>query len=39
VAEALDALDPRTWRITVAEEQTRAVAGADVDAVMRATHR
>ena len=36
VDDAVDALDPRDWRIEVAEERPRAEAGAGVDAVVRA---
>ena len=36
VDAAVDALDPRDWRIVVAEERPRAEAGAGVDAVVRA---
>ena len=36
VDAAVDALDPRDWRIAVAEERSRAEAGAGVDAVVRA---
>jgi len=36
VDAAVDALDPRDWRIEVAEERPRAGAGAGVDAVVRA---
>jgi SAM-dependent methyltransferase len=36
VDAAVDALDPRDWRIVVAEERPRDAAGAGVDAVVRA---
>lgn len=36
VAEAVEVLDPREWRVEVAEERPRAVAGTGVDAVVRA---
>jgi hypothetical protein len=36
VDEALEALDPHEWDITVAEERPRAAAGSGVDAVIRA---
>ena len=36
VEAAVEALDPRDWRIVVAEERPRAGAGAGVDAVVRA---
>ena len=39
VDEAVDALDPRTWKILVAEERPRAAAGTGVDAVVRAEYR
>lgn len=39
VADAVEALDGRAWRILVAEERRRAEAGAGVDAVVRAESR
>jgi SAM-dependent methyltransferase len=39
VDAAVDALDPRHWRIEVAEERPRAAAGTGVDAVVRAVPR
>ena len=39
VDAAVDALDPRDWRIEVAEERPRDAAGAGVDAVVRAVSR
>jgi 2-polyprenyl-3-methyl-5-hydroxy-6-metoxy-1,4-benzoquinol methylase len=39
VDAALDALDPRDWRIEVAEERPRPAAGSGVDAVVRAVSR
>jgi SAM-dependent methyltransferase len=36
VAAAVEALDPREWRIVLAEERTRAAAGSGVDAVISA---
>jgi SAM-dependent methyltransferase len=39
VPDAVDALDPREWRILVAEERARAAAGTGVDAVVRAVFR
>jgi SAM-dependent methyltransferase len=36
VDAAVDALDPRDWRIEIAEERPRDAAGAGVDAVVRA---
>jgi SAM-dependent methyltransferase len=39
VDDAVDALDPGEWRIVVAQERPRAVAGSGVDAVVRATRR
>ena len=39
VAEAVAALDPGEWRVVVAEERPRAVAGTGVDAVVRAVRR
>ncbi len=36
VDAAVDALDPHDWRIEVAEERPRALAGSGVDAVIRA---
>ena len=39
VEEALAVLEPDAWRIVVAEERTRSVAGTGVDAVIRAVRR
>lgn len=39
VADAVDALDLRAWRIVVAEERPRAAAGTGVDAVVRAVYQ
>ena len=39
VDSAVDALDPRDWRIEVAEERPRTAAGTGVDAVVRAVSR
>ena len=39
VEEAVQALDPDQWRVVVAEERTRAVAGTGVDAVVQAVRR
>ena len=39
VVDAVEALDPREWRIVVAEERPRAVAGTGVDAVVRAAYQ
>ncbi len=39
VDAAVDALDPREWRIEVAQERPRAAAGTGVDAVVRAVSR
>ena len=36
VDTAVNALNPRDWRIEVAEERPRSVAGTGVDAVIRA---
>ena len=36
VEDAVAALDPDRWEIVVAEERPRAVAGAGIDAVIRA---
>lgn len=37
VEEAVAALDPAHWEISVAEERPRRIAGTGVDAVVRAT--
>jgi hypothetical protein len=39
VDEAVAALDPAAWRIVVAEDRSRPVAGQGVDAVIRAVSR
>jgi hypothetical protein len=39
VSDAVEALDPREWRVVVAEERPRTVAGTGVDAVVRAIRR
>ncbi|MGZ8742668.1 MAG: class I SAM-dependent methyltransferase [Nocardioides sp.] len=39
VEDAVEALDPREWRILVSEERPRAAAGTGVDAVVRAVYQ
>jgi SAM-dependent methyltransferase len=39
VEEALEALDPNTWRLVVAEDRPRVAVGSGVDAVIRAARR